>query len=75
MDNGFPYKTFDAWYDVFKQGAAEGNPKLSQSADGGSLLDFMDHSNLRRAFNDMVEPRSLGRAFGAQFDLNSMLGR
>ncbi len=72
-NSGFPYKTFETWYAAFKQGAAEENPQLEISGDGRSLLDFMDHTPLREAFSDLIEPRSLGRSFAAQYDFNYLL--
>ena len=66
VSSSFPYKSFESWLAVFKQGAAEVNTKLSVDANGKSMVDFMDHAPLHEAFNDMVEPRSLGRAFGSQ---------
>lgn len=69
------YMCFEDWYAVFKKAAARANPQLAQDPEGGSLLDFMDHTPLRRAYNDMVEPASLARSFAEQFDVSSMRKR
>ena len=66
---GFPYKTFEAWFTVFKKGAAETNSKLKIDDKDGSLVDFMDHAPLKLAYRDMIEPRSLGRSFGEQWTM------
>ncbi len=62
------YATFEDWYAEFKIGAGKANPALRE-ADGSSLIDFMDHEPLRRAFRDRVEPRSLGTEFAKSFDI------
>jgi len=62
------YRSFEDWYEVFKRAAGQANSQLSVDADGGSMLDFMDHTPLKRAFRDKVEPKSLARDFAAQYD-------
>lgn len=65
------YSRFEDWYAVFKRAAVETNAQLSIDPNGGSLLDFMDQSPLRRAFLEKVEPKSLARSFAMQFDLST----
>lgn len=65
------YRSFEEWYAVFKRAAAEVNHQLAQDADGSSMLDFMDHAPLRKAFRDKVEPKSLGRSFARQYDFST----
>jgi len=63
--------TFEKWYAVFKQTAAMHNPQLQQDASGRSLIDFMDHEPLKRAFRDGLEPKSLARHLAPTFDAKS----
>ena len=65
------YSCFEDWYAVFKRAAGQANSQLSVDADGGSMLDFMDHTPLKRAFRDKVEPKSLGIDFAKQYDFSS----
>lgn len=51
------YDSFDTWYAVFKPAAGEANPQLAQDAVGESILDFLDDTPLRKAYQDMVEPK------------------
>ena len=69
--SGFAYGTFEAWLQEFKRVCAEVRPGLAVDKDGGSLIDFMDHEPLRRAFRDRVAPETVARPFAAQFDINS----
>ena len=62
------YDVFEEWYTEFKGSAAENNQKLSPDAEGHSLLDYMDHEPLHRAFQDKVEPKQLGKSFAEQYD-------
>lgn len=63
--------TWDEWYKAFKIAAAAANPQLRPNSDGRSALDWMDHAPLRRAFQDGVDPKTLGQAFASQFDINT----
>lgn len=65
------YSSFEDWYVVFKRAAGQANSQLSVDADGGSMLDFMDHTPLKRAFRDKVEPKSLARDFAKQYDFST----
>ena len=65
------YSSFEDWYVVFKRAAGQANSQLSVDADGGSMLDFMDHTPLKRAFRDKVEPNSLAREFAKQYDFST----
>jgi len=65
------YSSFEDWYAVFKRAAGQANPQLSVDADGGCMLDFMDHTPLKRAFRDKVEPKSLARDFAKQYDFST----
>jgi hypothetical protein len=65
------YETFDEWYAVFKRVAGEVNPQLKVDENNNSLLDFMEHEPLRRAFRDALEPKSLARDFARQFDIST----
>lgn len=65
------YSSFEDWYVVFKHSAGEANPQLSVGWDGGSMLDFMDHTPLKRAFRDKVEPKFLGKEFAMQYDVST----
>lgn len=51
--------------------AARNNTQLALNEKGQSFIDFMDASSLKRAFNDGVNPITLGRDFANQFDINS----
>lgn len=61
------YPTFGEWLDRFKIVCGETNPMLSPSADGGSMVDFMDHSGLRRAHANRVAPDRLAKDFAPTF--------
>lgn len=60
--------TFDEWLRRFKWQASKKSPYLPLSEDGGSLIDFMDHAPLKRAFEDRVSPEKLGNQFAESFD-------
>ena len=63
--------TFEEWYNIYKKAAAEVNPQLNVDENNKSLLDFMEHEPLRRAFRDGVEPEPLARDFGREFDIST----
>ena len=67
------YHVFEDWYAEYKKSAAETNQKLSLNAEGGSLLDYMDNEPLHRAFQDKVDPKSLGKSFAEQYDLSKFI--
>jgi hypothetical protein len=64
------YASFESWYAEFKTIAGKTNPQLAQS-DGKSLLDFMDHEPLRRAYRDGVSPATVAVPFAKSFDIRS----
>ena len=67
------YQTFDDWYAAFKRAAGAANPQLKQ--DGSrSLIDFMKHEPLKRAFRDGIDPEALGMQFAKQFDASTFFG-
>lgn len=67
------FSSFDSWLDKFKDGAGVANELLAKT-DKGCLIDFMDISPLRRAYEQGVEPYQLGMEFGEQFDYGKFLG-
>jgi hypothetical protein len=67
--NGPAYETFEEWYDAFKRAAGEANPQLQVDENNKSLLDFMEHEPLKRAYRDKIEPGSLARDFAKDFDI------
>jgi len=68
---GFGYNNWDQWLLEFKRSAALTNPQLSLGKDNKSMIDWMDHSQLKRAFGDKVDPVGLGRQFAQQYDVKS----
>jgi hypothetical protein len=69
--NGGDYRTFEEWYAVFKRTAGETNPQLRVDDNSRSLLDFMEHEPLKRAFQDGIEPEALARDFAEEFDIST----
>jgi len=65
------FSTWEDWYKAYKVEAGKENSQLKPSDDGGSLLDFMMHEPLERAFKNGVDPRPLARKFAAEFDIGS----
>ncbi len=65
------YSTWEDWFQAFKVAAGKENPQLEPSEDGNSLIDFMEHEPLKRAYKDGVDPKSLARDFAAQFDITT----
>ena len=68
------HRTFEEWYLVFKQAAGRANSQLLVDPNDGSLVDFVDHEPLKRAFRDERDPEALGREFGERFDLATFGG-
>ena len=60
--NAHSYNSWEDWYEAFKLGAGEVRETLP------ALLDFMDHTPLKRGFEDGVHPIPLGRQFATDFD-------
>lgn len=65
------HSTREEWYRVFKIEAGKENPQLEANEEGNSLIDFMEHEPLKRAFRDGGDPKSLAKDFAAQFDIAS----
>lgn len=65
------YDSWDDWYLAFKEAAAVHNPQLKTDETGASLVDFMEHEPLKRAFRDGVGPRSLAKGFAEKFDVTT----
>ncbi|MCC6208946.1 MAG: hypothetical protein IT488_12460 [Gammaproteobacteria bacterium] len=66
------YETFESWYKIFCKSAADVNSQLMMNdKDGSSLIDYMDHDPLKRAFKDGVDPVGLGRDFAKEFDITT----
>lgn len=63
----FPYETFGDWYFVYRESASKTNKALC-AVDGLYLLDMVEKEPLYKAFNDLIDPVSLGQAFGRSFD-------
>lgn len=62
------------WLLEFKRSAARTNKTdLPLDVNDQGLIDFMDHTPLKRAFNDSVDPVQLGVDFAKQFDINTLL--
>jgi len=65
------YSSWEDWFEVFKVAAGKENSQLEPNEDGNSLIDFMEHEPLQRAYRDGVDPKSLARDFAAQFDITT----
>lgn len=65
------YSSWEDWLHAFKVAAGKENSQLEPSEDGRSLIDFMEHEPLKRAYKDGVDPKSLARDFAAQFDITT----
>lgn len=57
------YSTFNSWYEAYVNAADDERPGI------GGLLGFMDKTSLIAAYNDGIEPISLGRGFAESFDV------
>lgn len=67
------FESFENWYREFKKTAFQLNSQLALEEDGTSLLDFMDHEPLKRAYRDNVPPVIVATEFASQFDLTTFL--
>lgn len=67
LDDNFGYENYADWFIDFKIAASVSNPALILDDKGSSLIDFMDQAPLKRAFNDRVCPKALGRDFGKSY--------
>lgn len=63
------YGSFEDWIKRFKKTCAYINPQLSIDEGGGSLIDFMDHEPLKRAYEDGVSPDIVAEQFARSFDI------
>lgn len=70
----FHYSTFEEWYLDFKRAAARANKSLALNEEQRSLIDYMDHTPLKRAFNDCIDPWTLGSDFGSHYELEKFIG-
>ncbi|MFM5829522.1 hypothetical protein ACQXXB_15410 [Aeromonas veronii] len=61
-------EAWDNWYFRFVKASGELNIQLKADAKGSSLIDFMDHAPLKRAYVDGVKPEVLAAAFAPNFD-------
>lgn len=61
------YPTFESWLIRFKERCGEINPFLVVGDDGGSIVDFIVHDGLRRAYGDRVSPERLADQFAPTF--------
>lgn len=66
--------TYEQWYLAFKRAAAQFHPGLALEENNQSLIDFMNDTPLKQAFEDGVDPSTLAKEFAEQFD-PSMFGR
>lgn len=66
---------FDQWLLAFKRIAANYNNGLALDSSNRSLIDYMDVSPLREAFDDGLNPEDVAPAFARQFDLQKFGGR
>ena len=62
------FPTFEDWISEFKHHCGKYNPGLKVDDNGESLVDFVDHAPLKRAFHDRVSPEEVAKAFAPQFD-------
>lgn len=63
------YGTFEEWYEVFVKSAGEMNQFLALNEEYSTPIDFMDNAPLKKAFADGVDPITLGKEFGKDFDV------
>jgi len=61
--------TWEEWLTEFKKEAGAINPQLKVDEKGMSLIDFMEHEQLQRAYRDGVNPKSVAADFADQFDI------
>lgn len=57
------YSTYPAWYAAYCQAAENARPGI------GGVINYIDQQPLRRAFADRIDPITLGRHFGENFDI------
>lgn len=67
------YSAWEDWLQAFKVEAEKENEQLKIKENGSSLIDFVDHEPLKRAYRDGVDPRSLARDFAAKFDVATFI--
>ena len=65
------YRDFSEWYEDFKIACGTVNRALSIDENGCSLVDFMDHTNLRNAFRNHIGPGTLAEKFAKDFDMHT----
>lgn len=69
--NNFSYLKFEDWMQTYKNAAASVNEGLKPT-NGLYIIDFMEDEPLRRAFENKVDPKTLGIHFGKNFDISSI---
>lgn len=71
----FPYSDFEMWKKVFRQSAADANDALEIQKSNGvewSLLDLMNDTQLKDAFEHHLDPALLGAYAGKTFDIRNV---
>lgn len=71
QQDNLAYSSFEAWLLAFKKAAARHNHQLALDHANKSMIDFMDHEPLKRAYRDGVSPDDLGKQFAEQYDFSS----
>lgn len=69
-----PYREFlswDEWYIAFVDTCSELNQNIVIDEHGNSIIDFLDHEPLRRAFNDGISPESVACEFAPSFNIQT----
>ena len=64
---------WDEWFAIFKEEAAKHNKGLSINEKGFSLADVLEDEPLKRAWQDGVDPRFMGKDFAERFDPSTFL--
>jgi hypothetical protein len=68
---GPDYSSFQEWYQDFQTSCGEHDAGLKPNEDGASLIDFMDHEPLERAYRDGICPDKLATKFASDFDIRT----
>ena len=61
--------SWEQWFSAYKEAAGSVNPSLAVNEKGGSIIDFMDKAPLKKVYLKNMCPRTMGRFFGAQFEI------
>lgn len=65
-------RNYEEWYQRYKLECAKYHPLMRPDADGVSMLDWLDHEPLKRAFEDNLSPEPLAARFMKDFDPESL---